>query len=111
MTRYVWLDGGWTDTTGWKRAPRRTPYIIRDVMDAVQHPATGQTLDSKSRFREVTRAHGLEEVGNDVPIRRHPRPTSARQDIADAYDMIEQGHTPAPVERADGETRIYEATQ
>jgi hypothetical protein len=40
--------------------------VISDTMNAMRHPATGKLMDSKSRFRAVTRAHGCVEVGNDT---------------------------------------------
>ncbi len=45
-------------------------YVIGDVMDMLQHPATGRYYDSKARFRADTRAAGCIEVGNDPAIRR-----------------------------------------
>lgn len=65
--------------------------LIRDGMDALVHPATGQTFESKSQFREVTRANGLTEVGNDTmgDTRqvRFERPT--QHEIARAIDQLE----------------------
>lgn len=34
-----------------------------DEMPPTKHPATGEMLTSKARFREITKAHGYEEVG------------------------------------------------
>lgn len=39
--------------------------IIDDSMPATVHPSTGQVFESKSAFRAVTKACGLQEVGND----------------------------------------------
>lgn len=113
-SKYIWHDGRWVDVTHWKPAPRRTPYIIRDTMDHAQHPATGQYFDSKSRFREVTKAHGLIEVGNDSRNSRKPAEDQGKaitKAVAQAYEMLEQGHVPPPVETLSewGETRILEA--
>lgn len=41
-------------------------YIIDDTMPGTEHPVTGEVIDSKSRFREVTREHGCIEVGNEL---------------------------------------------
>lgn len=101
--QYIWNGGEWVDVTGWKPPPRRTPYIIRDGMDAAQHPATGEIFESKSRFREVTRQHGLTEVGNDIPtIPTKPVLSRAerKRDIATAIEQLEQGYVPPPVESA-----------
>ncbi len=112
--KYVWHNGTFVDVTDWRPAPRKTPYIIRDAMDAVQHPATGQMFDSKSRFREVTKAHGLVEIGNESP--KSPKVPTEHKDarkkaISEAYEAVAAGYTSPPSESlADwGETRMYEA--
>lgn len=112
--KYVWHNGTFVDVTDWKPAPRKTPYIIRDTMDALQHPVTGQMMDSKSEFRKVTRAHGLVEVGNDSP--KSPKPPTEskharKKAISEAYEAVAAGYTPPPVESVSdwGETRTYEA--
>lgn len=113
-SKYVWHAGEWVDVTNWRPPPRKTPYIIRDTMDALQHPATGELFDSKSRFREVTKAHGLTEVGNDAQKSQTPtrEPKDARKKaISEAYDAVASGYKPPPAETLSdwGETRIYEA--
>lgn len=119
MTRYVWSSTGWVDTTGWKPRPQVFPSIHRDCMDALQHPCTGEMIDSKSKFREITRANGCREIGNDIPDhwlkRPDPVPEGLGQDIADAIEQLEQG-APCPELEAAGmiegeavETKMYEA--
>lgn len=110
--RYVWHNGEFVDVTDWRPPPRKFPAIIRDNMDAMVHPATGETMDSKSRFREVTKAHGLVEVGNDYVTNVKPPIETAetrKKDIAEAITMLESGYTPPPVESVTdwGETRVY----
>lgn len=56
-----------------KRSILGTPAVIVDEMPPTKHMADGRLYTSKRRFREVTRAHGLVEVGNDPAIFR-PRP-------------------------------------
>ena len=58
------------------RAENVAPYVISDTMDGTWHPATGQTLDSKSKFRQITREHGLDEVGNERMTPREPAKVS-----------------------------------
>lgn len=113
--KYVWHEGTFVDVTDWKPPARKTPYIIRDTMDFAMHPATGEMMDSKSRFREVTRAHGLVEVGNDCQTRQTtPRLSRAdrKRDIADAIHQLEAGAVPPvsaePSELTGVETRVYE---
>lgn len=111
--KYVWHNGTFVDVTDWKRPAPVFPSIIRDTMDAAMHPATGETLDSKSRFREITKAHGLVEVGTDNWRNSHNPAAdltkSRKEDIAEAFQMVEQGYQPPPVESVSdwGETRIY----
>ncbi len=112
--KFVWNGGEWVDVTGWRRAPSRFPAIHRDTTEPMVHPATGQTLDSKSRFRAITKAHGLVEVGNDSLTSLNPRrePVESRKkDIAQAIEMLEQGYQPPPTESLSdwgGETRMIE---
>lgn len=39
--------------------------IHQDSMEPTKHPITGEIFTSKSKFREVTRAHGYIEIGNE----------------------------------------------
>lgn len=110
--KYIWHNGEFVDVTDWKRPPSVFPAIHRDGMDAAIHPATGETLDSKSRFREVTKAHGLVEVGNDWRNSHNPAKelaASRKKDIAEAWQKVEQGYQAPPVESVSdwGETRVY----
>lgn len=113
--KYVWHEGTFVDVTDWRPPPRKTPYIVRDTMDHMMHPATGEMMDSKSRFREVTRAHGLVEVGNDYVTNLTKPPLSRaerKRDIADAIRQLESGYAPPvsaePSELTGVETRVYE---
>jgi hypothetical protein len=101
--RHIWHNGDWLDVTDMPRRPRVGPYIIRDGMDPAKHMANGQTYDSKSEFRRVTRAHGLIELGTDaptIPAPRAPDTAGAREAVIEAYQMLQQGYTPPPVETA-----------
>lgn len=97
--RFVWHAGEWVDVTDWKRPPRKTPYIVRDGMDALLNHANGQVYDSKSAFRRATRDAGCVEVGNDAPLTLAPRDyRPAVQDVAEAVQMLNQGYQPPPLE-------------
>lgn len=79
MAGYAWteLDNGRSvyrkvETETRKRSHLPSPMISTDTMAAVQHPCTGEMIDSKARFRNITKAHGCVEVGND-PARLKPR--------------------------------------
>jgi hypothetical protein len=96
-SRYVWHNGAWRDVTNAPRRASRFPSIIRDGMDALQHPATGEVFDSKSAFRAATKAAGCVELGNDAPSVA-PAPVydtaSIKADLATAYDQVEAGYVP-----------------
>jgi hypothetical protein len=99
--KFVWDGRTFVDVTGWKRPPSRFPAIHRDTSEPMVHPATGEVFDSKSRFREVTKAHGLVEVGTDNLTNLNPRRAdvqSRKKDIAQAIEMVEQGYQSPPVE-------------
>jgi hypothetical protein len=54
---------------------RRGPYVISDTMEPLKHMGTGRMIDSKSKFRDDTRASGCVEVGTDpAALRARPRP-------------------------------------
>lgn len=92
-TTYVFRDGEWVDKA--KAAPLATsgaaPMVIGDSMDATRHPRTGEMFESKSRFREVNRRHGLIEVGNEwnAMTQRRPIPMEpAVHDVKRAYEKV-----------------------
>lgn len=71
-------------------------HVISDTMDLTRHMADGKYYDSKSVFRQVTKAHGCEEVGNDPAISRPRKPIplskeSRRESIARALYEVRNG--------------------
>lgn len=89
--------------------PRQSagPMIISDTMADTWHPANGKTYSSKSRFRAVTRAHGLTEYGTEkIEPKREQAMRPAREDIRKSIAMLREGYKPQPLERAEGFTRI-----
>ncbi len=63
----------------------KSHYVISDTMDAMRHPITGKFMDSKSKFREITRANGCVEVGNEkMRDTRQLDPVGIKWDIAHA---------------------------
>lgn len=65
------------------------PGIISDSMDALRHPITQEMMDSKSRFRAVTKSHGCVEVGNDSwPSRPEIKGDPIGPDIRRAYEQL-----------------------
>ena len=73
---------------------RSAPAVISDVMDHTWHPLTGEYVDSKSQFRQITRSNGGYEVGNDYGAARPKewqRPdTRPGQDIKRAIEELRQ---------------------
>lgn len=48
-------------------APAGRVNVISDTMRPMRHPSNGKMYDSKSRFRDETRARGCVEIGNEQP--------------------------------------------
>lgn len=69
--RYVYRGGAWVEDVGQPAEVQARGYVMTDEMEPLRHPADGKVYDSKSRFSRVTRAFGLEEIGNE---RVKPRP-------------------------------------
>jgi len=68
-------------------------YLISDSLsDRLLHPVTGKYHDSKSRFRQDTKAAGCEEVGNEkmetkrTPIDREKRRSVLREQLKTMSD-------------------------
>lgn len=102
--KYVWKCGHWVPRIS--RAVGQGPNIIRDTMDPLKHMGNGRTYDSKSAFRQASKALGLVEIGNETP---KPRQTmidrkSIRADIHTAIQQLEQGYRPQPVIPFEGGT-------
>lgn len=70
---------------------RQATYVISDSLPwHMKHPGTGEMIDSKSRFRQATRASGCVEVGTD-PAALRPRPkfeVSEREIVMDVKRSI-----------------------
>lgn len=47
--------------------------VISDIMEPTRHMCDGKYYDSKAQFREVTKAHGCIEVGNEQNTLLKPR--------------------------------------
>ncbi len=73
--KYVFRDGKFQEVGADFRETKRAHAVHQDSMDPIEHPAEpGKKIDSKSRFRAITKKHGLEEMGNDrvklEPVRK-----------------------------------------
>ena len=70
------------------------PMLIRDQMDGLRHPITGNLMDSKSAFREVTRQNGGVELGSDKLNASPLRDTSYASDVGEAIRKVNSGYKP-----------------
>lgn len=73
------------------------PMVIRDGMDDLRHPVTGEMFDSKSKFRQTTKAAGCIELGNDRFTPSRPTEADVRNDVHKAVQMLHQGYRPDPI--------------
>lgn len=86
--------------TGYQSKPIPAPAVHQDSMDALEHPANGKMYDSKAAFRRVTKAHGLEEIGNErnVAAGNSPykgmRPEDYARSAKEAYEQCRSGNAP-----------------
>lgn len=99
--RYLWRDGQWVDRAELRGRVNSGPAVISDQMDALRHPATGQTTDSKSHFRRMTKDAGCVEIGTTkMPEQRREMP-DARREVGEAYQKLNQGYRPHPMAYAE----------
>lgn len=63
---FQWRDGEFVELG--VQPVEATTQIITDSLPpgGLLHPATGTYVDSKSRFRQITKAAGCIEIGNEV---------------------------------------------
>jgi hypothetical protein len=52
---------------GKQRQANQAPSVIPDEMDPTWHPATGEIMTSKRKFRQMTKDSGCIEVGDQMP--------------------------------------------
>ncbi len=93
----------WHDIANWPdnhrdEAPKRShlaaPRIDRDGLDDLWHPVDGKLYDSKSAFRQTTKASGGEEVGNEVQRDTRKMDTVTKDEVQKAAAMVSQGYKP-----------------
>ena len=113
--KYYRHNGAWVPAHLFAKPQRVAPAIIRDSIDPLRSMADGKFYDSKSQMRRAYKALGYEELGNDTPLTPPPyKPDPTIEgDVAQAYQMVEQGYVPPPVEAidagefADAPVKIY----
>lgn len=94
MTRrfYTWRDGEFVELVD--RPVEARTQIITDSLPpgGLWHPATGKYVDSKSKFRQFTKAAGCVEVGNEV--QRDSRQwgvANLKNDVIQSMEKIRSG--------------------
>ena len=91
MPTYVMRNGELVDAA---TAPPRVqvhgvaPFVISDGMAPTLHHADGRYYDSKRQYRDVTRAHGCVEVGNERQKSRQPVKLDKRRRVEDIKRSI-----------------------
>lgn len=78
------------------------PYVIGDHMAPTKHMCDGNFYESKAKFREVTKAHGCIEVGNESSTLLKPRKLitlSKEKRVADIKRAIDTLKARAPKRR------------
>ncbi len=80
-----------------KRSHLSAPRVISDHIDALQHPADGFFYDSKSKIREVAKAHNLIEVGTEVQRDTRVNDVCTADEVGEAVKMLKEGYQPPPM--------------
>lgn len=85
-SEYLKQHGG-----GQNRSDVAAPMLIRDI-DSYYSVATGEHVTSRSQHREMLKANGLVELGNDMPSAA-PRPSlpSPHEDVKRAIEDVQAG--------------------
>ena len=91
---FIWRDDKFIEI-GERPVEARTQ-IITDSLPpgGLWHPATGKYVDSKSKFRQFTKAAGCVEVGNEVQRdRREWGVPHLKRDIIDTIERSKRGRS------------------
>lgn len=127
MTRERWCRNcrGWHRDGEWPRecgealyGPRSErpnlplPFIRRDNINALWHPADGREYTSRSEYDLVTKSKGLVEVG-DADLSKEVKPyedNTLKTDVIEAYKKVNEGYKPELSITADATTGWQEPT-
>ncbi len=88
--------------------------VIRDALDGVVNPCDGKPYDSKGAYYRTVKDHNCVIVGNETEKYVEPRapwekrqlvnsandarPNVTGEEIHEAYQKVEAGYKPAPLE-------------
>jgi hypothetical protein len=88
----------WYAKYGIERSP--APMVMGDI-EPYRSVVTGEQIGGRAQHRAHLKAHDLVEMGNETPRGNVPTPLpDAGQDIKEAFDSVDKGHKPAPLEHA-----------
>lgn len=66
-------------------------FVIDDTMPETWHPCTGELINSKSRFRQITKQHGCIEYGNERLVdKRNLEEPGTKENLIRAYNELER---------------------
>jgi len=69
--------------------PAELHYVHQDTMPPLRHPVTSETIDSRTKWKQINREHNLLEVGNDL-ISKRPREIKDRITEERIYQAFEK---------------------
>lgn len=95
--RQVYRKEGFYDH---KRSDLAAPMLQRDQMDALRHPATGDMIESKSQFRQITKSSGAMEIGTDTLKVAPPVDRTYKSDVGEAIRQVKEGYRPSVADTA-----------
>ena len=85
---YVWRDGEFVEITPPKA--RKLHFIQEDTMGALRHPATGEMIDSKSKFRQATKNSGCVELGDQQVKQEMQYASGLRDDLSSSIEQLQR---------------------
>lgn len=87
MTRGKFIFDGTKFVPAPKEKPRVKSLVGDEMLDGVEHPATGEKIYSRSQFKKITKAHGLEECYGE-PDKYWEKPDDSEQREKDLENDI-----------------------
>jgi len=90
--RYRWIKSD-EELERLMRPKENFHHVQDDTMEPTWHPATGEMIDSKSRFRQVTKNAGCIELGNENMSPKMEQPKEDTHAIGKMiWDQMEAEH-------------------
>lgn len=88
--RWIWRAGEFIEITP-EVTSSEVPAIHQDSMAPLKHPKTGEIVESRTRWEQINKEHGLQCVGNDLlsNYKRVPPEHVTEARIRDAMEKAE----------------------